>query len=150
VNAFHGYAHNYQCQQQNHPLVIEGMGLEDLETMERVFSSSNAVARLTRYSSKYHRHLFLDMHFTQWNWDKYENIALMLHNNYVQALEIITTGSAVLEEAKKSLNASDADLDQWLADEKAYLLGLSSKQPRWDSHALVYVELLQRLQSAES
>src|ERR1700679_1247091 len=53
VNAFHGYSHNYQCQLKNHPNNIAGMGLEDLETLERVFSSSNALAAVTRYSSAY-------------------------------------------------------------------------------------------------
>ena len=43
VNAFHGYAHNYKCQLKHHPNFIEGIGLEDLETLERVFSSSNQV-----------------------------------------------------------------------------------------------------------
>ncbi|KDQ10069.1 hypothetical protein BOTBODRAFT_116280 [Botryobasidium botryosum FD-172 SS1] len=151
VNAFHGYAHNYQCQQKHHPLVIKGMGLEDLETMERVFSSSNAVARLTRYASTYHRHLFLDMHFNQWNQDKYTNTALMLYNNYVQALDVIAKGVVAVEDAKKSLGVSDSQLDEWLSEEKAYLQDLQLKQTLlWDSHALVYVELLQKLREAES
>ena len=34
VNAFHGYSHNFACQVKNHPNIIEGMGLEDLETLE--------------------------------------------------------------------------------------------------------------------
>ncbi|KDQ14413.1 hypothetical protein BOTBODRAFT_110205, partial [Botryobasidium botryosum FD-172 SS1] len=151
VNAFHGYAHNYQCQQQHHPLVIKGMGLEDLETMERVFSSSNAVARLTRYASTYHHHLFLDMHFNQWNQDKYANTALMLLNNYVQALDVIAKGVMAVGDAKKSLRVSDSQLDEWLGEEKVYLRDLQLKHtPLWDSHALVYVELLQKLREAES
>jgi hypothetical protein len=61
VNAFHGYAHNYACQLKNHPMFVEGMGLEDLETLERVFSASNAVAPLTRHASAYSRHVFIDI-----------------------------------------------------------------------------------------
>ena len=38
VNAFHGYSHSHVCQLRYHPTAIEGAGLEDLETMERVFS----------------------------------------------------------------------------------------------------------------
>ena len=53
VNAFHGYSHNFQCQCKNHPNNITGMGLEDLETLERVFSSSNALAAVTQYASAY-------------------------------------------------------------------------------------------------
>ena len=41
VNAFHGYSHNFACQTRNHPNVIDGVGIEDLETMERIYSSSN-------------------------------------------------------------------------------------------------------------
>ena len=33
VNAFHRWAHNRLCQVFNHPLYIEGAGIEDLETV---------------------------------------------------------------------------------------------------------------------
>ena len=51
VNAFHGYSHNYACQCKNHLNNITGMGLEDLETLEHVFSSSNSLAAVTRLAS---------------------------------------------------------------------------------------------------
>ena len=57
VNAFHRYSHNFQCQCKNHLNNITGMGLEDLETLECVFSSSNALAAVTRYASAYRRRL---------------------------------------------------------------------------------------------
>ncbi|KAG1790328.1 uncharacterized protein HD556DRAFT_1242477, partial [Suillus plorans] len=44
VDAFHGYTHSYLCQDKNHPNIIKGMGIEDLATMERIFSSSNQLA----------------------------------------------------------------------------------------------------------
>ena len=47
VNAYHGYTHNYACQCKTHLIVVEGVGLEDFETMEHVFSSSNEVAGVT-------------------------------------------------------------------------------------------------------
>ncbi|GBE83749.1 hypothetical protein SCP_0508050 [Sparassis crispa] len=47
VNAFHGYSHNYRCQTTNHPNAIIGMSLEDLETLERVFSRSNELTPIT-------------------------------------------------------------------------------------------------------
>lgn len=53
VNAFHGYSHNYQCQCKNHPNNIAGMGLEDLETLERIFNSSNALAVVTQWALAY-------------------------------------------------------------------------------------------------
>lgn len=51
LNAMHGYTHNWACQKANHPNVVEGLGLEDLETLERIFSASNAVASVTRYAT---------------------------------------------------------------------------------------------------
>lgn len=44
VNAFHWHAHNRLCQLRHHPLYQCVFGLEDLETCERIFSASNAVA----------------------------------------------------------------------------------------------------------
>jgi len=74
VPAFHGHAHNRLCQLSNHILMSHGFGLEDLETCERVFAGSNAVARLTRHVTAFHRRQFIDMYFHQWDADKYENL----------------------------------------------------------------------------
>lgn len=74
VNSFHGYAHNRLCQLSHHPLYLSGYGLEDMETLERVFSASNQVARTIRHASAYHWHQFVDLHFQQWNEDKYERL----------------------------------------------------------------------------
>jgi len=63
VPAFHGHAHNRLCQLSNHILMSRGFGLEDLETCERVFAGSNAVARLTRHVTAFHRQQFIDMYF---------------------------------------------------------------------------------------
>ncbi|KAH0833455.1 hypothetical protein J3R83DRAFT_12574 [Lanmaoa asiatica] len=63
VDAFHGYTHNYTCQDRNHPNVIEGAGLEDLSTMERIFSASNQLAPVIRYATAYNRRTFIDMFF---------------------------------------------------------------------------------------
>jgi hypothetical protein len=71
VNAFHGHAHNRRCQLRNHPLYVKGIGLEDLETCERIFAASNAVARTIRHASYFHWLQFLDLHFQQWDQDKY-------------------------------------------------------------------------------
>jgi hypothetical protein len=71
VNAFHGFAHNRACQLENHPLYQSGFGNEDLETCERIFSSSNSTASLIRHASLFHWKQFLDLHFDQWDNDKY-------------------------------------------------------------------------------
>jgi Kyakuja-Dileera-Zisupton transposase len=78
VNAFHGHAHNLLCQLRNHPLYIPGLGLEDLETCERVFSASNAVARVVRYSSYFHWLQYIDLHYRQWDEDKYFELSKSL------------------------------------------------------------------------
>lgn len=75
VCAFHGYAHNRLCQLSNHPLYLIGFGIEDLEGMERVFAASNSVARVIRYASQFHYLQFLDLHFHQWDEDKYAELS---------------------------------------------------------------------------
>ncbi len=85
VNAFHGHAHHRMCQLQNHPLYRTILGLEDLETCERVFSASNAVARVIRFASHFHWKQFLDLHFKQWNEDRYLDIsksACIFHGSF--------------------------------------------------------------------
>jgi hypothetical protein len=76
VNAFHGYAHNRQCQLVNHPLYLNGFGIEDLETCEWIFSSSNSVASLIRHASYFHWVQILDLHFDQWDKDKYLELSV--------------------------------------------------------------------------
>ena len=75
VNAFHGYAHNRLCQLTHHPLYKPGFGLEDFEMLERVFSSSNNVARVIRYASYFHWKQALDLHFRQWDEEKYHELS---------------------------------------------------------------------------
>jgi len=148
VNAFHGYSHNFSCQTRNHPNVIEGAGLEDFETMERVFSSSNAVAVVTRYASAYRRRVFIDMFFQQWDDDKYQNLGLMLFNNYKQGLSIISDDGSAVEEAIQSLGIQPADLESWHREQTEFFETIG-EESSWDVHAVVYVELLQELNSAE-
>lgn len=78
VNSFHGYAHNRICQLEHHPLYQQGFGLEDLETMERVFSSSNSVSRSVRYASHFHWAQSIDLHLQQWDDDKYQELSKSL------------------------------------------------------------------------
>ena len=148
VNVFHGYSHNYKCQCKNHPNNITGMGLEDLETLERVFSSSNALATVTRHASAYRRRLYIEMHFSQWDEDKYSNLATMLRNNYHQALNIIKNNGRTVEEAKHSMAITDEDLDSWKAEREEYFQTLGD-EPETQVRAIAYVELLQKLRGLE-
>ena len=123
------------------------MGLEDLETMERIFSSSNQVAAVTRYSSAYHRRVFIDMFLQQWDDDKYQNLASMLFNNYRQALSIIDIEGSAVEETMHALGISASDLEAWHHQQVDFFETIGEESP-WDIHAVTYVELLQDLDSA--
>jgi hypothetical protein len=148
VNGFHGYAHSWACQKENHPNVIKGLGLEDLETLERIFSASNAVAALTRYSTAYHRRVFIDLFFRQLDEEKHVNLGDMLYNNYKQALGIIEDESLALNHTLQSLGITEADLEKWEHEEAVYFSALG-QEPDWNIHAVAYVELLQELRCAE-
>ena len=143
VNAFHGYAHNAFCQQTHHPLNILGMGLEDLETLERLFSASNQLASITRYMSPYRRRVFIDLFLQQWDCEKYQNLATMLHNNYVQALDIIENEVPSFEADLQALHITEEDLETYLANETCHLQTLGSETEE-DLHAAAYVELLRK------
>jgi hypothetical protein len=79
VGSFHGYAHNRKCQLTNHPLNVEGAGLESFEQNEQLFSSTNSVARTTRHSSRFHRHQLLALHLTGWDFGRRCNIGESAH-----------------------------------------------------------------------
>ncbi|OSD05539.1 hypothetical protein PYCCODRAFT_1362075, partial [Trametes coccinea BRFM310] len=144
VNAFHGYSHNYQCQLRNHPNIVLGIGIEDLEIMERIFSASNHLAPIIRYASAYRRRLLIDAFFHHWDGEKYQNLALMLYNNLKQALDIINKTTPELEDALKAINASVSDLRSYRQQELEYFDQLGEEQPR-DVHAVAYVETLHEL-----
>jgi len=74
VNAFHSHAHKQLCQLLHHPLYLQGVGLEDLETCECVFSTSNVATQLICHASFYHWLQYLDLHFSQWDQDRYQDL----------------------------------------------------------------------------
>lgn len=148
VNAFHGYSHSYLCQLKFHPSIIRGMGLEDLETMERIFSSSNQLASVIRYASSYRRRLFIEAFFKQWDADKYQNLGTFILRNYQQALEIIRDNTFVIEQAKTDFGITDAEMDQWEQEEQSYFAQLGKEQ-EYDILAVTYVDLLQQLKKLD-
>ena len=148
-NAFHGYSHSYDCQTKNHPSVIEGAGLEDGETLERIFSASNALASVTRTASKYRRRMLVDAYFQHWDEEKYANISLMLYNNYVQALGILEVDMAALDEAMTSFGVTMEDVAHWGTEEQDYFQTLGQEKP-WDTFAVVYVEKLQEYRAVRA
>ena len=118
------------------------MGLEDLETMERLFSASNALAPVIRYASKYRRRLFLQLFMEQYDEDKYSNIAIMLKNNYRQALGIIKESEPLLDDLLRELQATRSDLDKWQMEQALYFQNIGT-EPTEDLLCVAYVELLQ-------
>ncbi|KAL5485651.1 hypothetical protein ACEPAI_6692 [Sanghuangporus weigelae] len=100
VNAFHGHAHCRKCQLQWHPLYQKGVGLEDFEGCERIFSESNRVAMCTRHASLYHRQQAIVHHFKRWNRDRFLDLSSFMYSNYCQALDNIATLTPKLERIK--------------------------------------------------
>ena len=101
VNAFHGYSHSHICQLRFHPSIIEGTGIEDLETMERIFSSSNDLAPVVRYASTYRRRLFVEAFLKQWDADKHQNLGEFILDNYTQALDIINVEGPTVQNSMR-------------------------------------------------
>lgn len=77
VPAFHGWAHNRLCQLHYHVQMVKGMGLEDLETSERIYSASNEIARALRHASKFTHHQFIVLYFQHWNLDMRDRLGTL-------------------------------------------------------------------------
>lgn len=171
VNAFHGWAHNHGCQISHHPLYTAGAGLEDFEGMERFFSSSNDVAGVVRYASRFHYLQAFDLHFQQWDEDKYVSLSksccCMMHqnnhqrlhspftgsfllNNYRQALAIIKENTPIINETLHRLGLERDAVMQWIVEEQDYLT--SKAKGEYSQHALEcdYLEALQQYRTARS
>ena len=161
VNAFHGWAHNRQCQVSNHPLYIKGAGLEDLETMERFFSGSNAVAAGIRFATYYHWKQALDIYFQQSDDDKYRElgkifmspcservitdfIGRFLYNNLQQALDIITQLTPVVEVYTLRHQLQRGCYDLWLQQEQEFFRSLEAEPDAFVLEVGYVEDLIQR------
>ncbi|EGN93666.1 hypothetical protein SERLA73DRAFT_156230 [Serpula lacrymans var. lacrymans S7.3] len=111
----------------NHPLYLKGFGLEDMETCEKVFASSNTLAPIIQHALYFHWAQSLDLHFDQWNVDKY------LELKKFQTLH----------------NISDADFVRWNLEELAFLGNLSTEF-EYDMMTVTYVDELDKLQQLEA
>ena len=63
VNLFHSHGHNCKCQVKRLPTYVDGMGLEDLEGCEHLFSKTNELAGGFRHVSAFHRCQSLALYF---------------------------------------------------------------------------------------
>ncbi|KAG0702024.1 hypothetical protein DFH29DRAFT_999672 [Suillus ampliporus] len=149
INSFHGYAHNRSCQLRYHPLYQPGFGIEDLETMEHVFSSSNSVSRSVRYASKFHWAQSIDLHFQQWDDNKYVELSKFILNNYQQVLSIISEFSGAISNFTTSLNIEEDEFERWLETEQEYLDNLID-EPEEHVITCAYIQALIDLQNADA
>lgn len=149
VGSFHGHAHNRICQLSHLATYVPGIGLEDLEGCERLFSRSNALAGVTRHASSFHRRQLYSLFFQNLDLtDTYTALSKFLYNNYKQAL-LILDGQPSLALAMNHLGVTDVStFHGWLEEERAYLQGLR-KEPEQETLQLEYYGILLKLQAAE-
>lgn len=166
VGAFHGHAHSRICQLSHLTTYVEGLGIEDLETCEHIFSKSNALASATHYVSVFHRQQAITTYFqhnddfeTYANLSKYYLMSCFsgtnsragefLYNNYKQALDILSDGEHVLPGLMQDLGVTDVvTFEMWLKEEKSYLEGLQCK-PEEETVTMEYWQRLVKLNTSK-
>jgi len=75
--------------------------------------------------------------------------ANFLHNNYKQALDILTNGSAVLPKLMQDLGVVDeSDFERWLDEEKVHLKGLT-REPEKETLHMEYWQKLVNLSASK-
>ncbi|KAF8164939.1 hypothetical protein B0H34DRAFT_670905 [Crassisporium funariophilum] len=144
-----GYSYSYTCPSQHHPNIIKGVGLKDLETLQRIFSGSNQLASVTQFATAYCHQVLINQYYHQWDKDKYENLGLCIHNNYVQALKFIKEDSIALNHSlvELKIHGGTEELEEWQREEVQYLQTLG-KEDNYVILAITYVERLQELNDA--
>jgi hypothetical protein len=76
-------------------------------------------------------------------------IATFLYNNYNQARDILKSSPSAIATAMQDLGVSDVSVfEDWLAEEKAYLLGLQ-KEPLEETLQMEYWQKLLNLQASK-
>ncbi|KAI6010076.1 hypothetical protein BKA83DRAFT_4467634 [Pisolithus microcarpus] len=150
VGAFHGHAHRRLCQLDHLTTYTKGLGLEDLETCERTFSKSNALASTVQYASAFHRKQAISGYFKHNDdYEVYANLSKFLYDNYKQALDTIRECEATLPGLMKEQNVPNEQVfEKWLAEEKAYLEQLSRKPPE-ETLQMEYWEQLVKLTASK-
>ncbi|KAF8513285.1 hypothetical protein JB92DRAFT_228676 [Gautieria morchelliformis] len=108
------------------------------------YISSNAVARLIRHGSYFHYLQFIDLHFQQWDDDKYLKLTNFMLSNYQQALGIIRDYTPEVEAFKDAHGFTNGDFVSWRDEEFTYLSNLTKRLPK-DMMKVEYVEALKKL-----
>lgn len=149
VGLFHGHAHNRLCQLFNLPTYVEGMGLENFEGCERLFSKSNALAAVVRHSSSFHRHQAIRSYFEHMDEiETFQGLSTFLYNNTKHALEELQAKDELLRLMRDNEWETTAIFAEWLAEERQYLSTLQ-KEPADESLRLEYFKALKDLRKCE-
>ncbi|KAF8207400.1 hypothetical protein K438DRAFT_1904642 [Mycena galopus ATCC 62051] len=159
VGAFHGHAHNRRCQLKCLATYVEGMGIEDLEGCERIFSKSNGLSRSVRYTSVFHRKQTIRTYLAHVDtFDMYANLSnfsssnthhisyhqlegTFLVNNYKQAVGILNTEKTV-KYAMAQASVTEEMMEARLKEEKVYLDRLSVEPAEETDHMEYYQQLV--------
>ncbi|KAJ7027031.1 hypothetical protein C8F04DRAFT_1295641 [Mycena alexandri] len=145
VGAFHGHAHNRLCQLVFLATYVLGLGLEDLEGCERLFSKSNANAGSVRYMSVFHRLQALTTYFEHFDThETYANLSKFLVDNYWQALGILKTEPA-LHSAMSAAGIDNVDVFPTRLEEEFKFLKSLMVEAEEDSLQMEYYQRLVNL-----
>ncbi|KIN92747.1 hypothetical protein M404DRAFT_172701, partial [Pisolithus tinctorius Marx 270] len=150
VPVFHGHAHQRLCQLSHLTVYTEGLGLEDLETCERMFSKSNMLASSLCYASAFHRQQAINTYFSHNDaYEVYASISNFIYSNYKQALLIIQDCEFVLLSLKCELGVTtDTEFTTWLQEERSDLEGLEM-EPLNETLQMEYWQALVNLEASK-
>ncbi|KAF6745727.1 hypothetical protein DFP72DRAFT_1090863, partial [Ephemerocybe angulata] len=110
VGAFHGHAHNRLCQLSNLAAYVPGLGLEDLEGCERMFSKQQKIDQFFKHTDEY---------------ETMSNLSKFIVDNYKQGLEILEGQDELARLMQENKIASVDVFSAWLEEERTYLTGLT-------------------------
>ncbi|KAI6010458.1 hypothetical protein EDC04DRAFT_2871205 [Pisolithus marmoratus] len=129
VPAFHGYAHCHLCQLHFLARYVEGLGLEDPGGCECTFLKTNGLVSAVCYVSTFHWCQVIRGYIVHNDeHDVYQNLTMMILNNYKQALGIIEEGRSTLPCIMNDLGIMDVSVfSVWLSEENEYLIACSCK-----------------------
>ncbi|KAJ7710377.1 hypothetical protein B0H17DRAFT_914823, partial [Mycena rosella] len=147
VGSLHGHAHNRMWQLRYLATYALGLGIEDLEGCERYFSRSNALARICRYVSVYHRKQAIAAYAAHVDtFEMYANLSTFLVKNYEQSLAILETETSLhFAMAQAGISGKD-EFVRRLEEERTYLRGIS-KKPEAEIQQMDYYQRLANLEA---
>ncbi|KAF8146060.1 hypothetical protein K438DRAFT_1910759 [Mycena galopus ATCC 62051] len=126
VRAFHGHVHNRRCQLKYLATYVEGMGIEDLEGCERIFSKSNGLSRSVRYASVFHRKQTIRTYLAHVDtFDMYANLSNFSSSNTHHISYHQLEGTFLVNNYKQAAGVTEEMMEACLEEEKVYLDGLS-------------------------